>query len=100
APVPRGWQDAGIAIDAKDIAETAAPAPISVDRPPLYRAAWYRVLELFGMRRNSQGGFGGVARSDESLVGNLWIHFPFPPDVKKKSAKLVKIVAGDPTPPR
>jgi hypothetical protein len=60
AHVLRRWQDGGLVIEALDVASGAQPAPISVDEPPWYRAAWQRVLAIFGLRRNWRGGFGGV----------------------------------------
>lgn len=60
AHILRRWQDAGITIQAKDLANAAPPAPITVDRPALYRSAWQRVLAIFGLRQNPQGGFGGL----------------------------------------
>jgi len=60
AHVLRRWQDAGLVIEALDVAGTAGPVRITVDEPPWYRAAWQRVLAIFGLRRNWRGGFGGV----------------------------------------
>ena len=60
AHVLRRWQDAGLSIEAKDVADGAPPQPITVKRPPWYRRAWLRVLELFGLGRGSPGGFGHV----------------------------------------
>jgi hypothetical protein len=54
------WQDAGMALAAKDVAGGARPGPITVDRPAWYRSAWQRVLAVLGLRRGPRGGFGGV----------------------------------------
>ena len=56
----RRWQDAGLALEAKDVADAAPPAPIMVDRPAWYRRVWYRTLTALGLRRSGRGGFGGV----------------------------------------
>jgi hypothetical protein len=63
AHVLRRWQDAGMAIESKDLAVAGLPVPITVDRPPRYRATWYRVLALLGLRRCLGGGFGGIVPS-------------------------------------
>jgi hypothetical protein len=54
------WQDAGLAIEAKDVAQTTPPTPLTVARPPRYRSVWHRVLTVLGLRRGAHGGFGGV----------------------------------------
>jgi hypothetical protein len=56
--VLRRWQDAGIAIDAKDVADKQPPGPLEVPRPKWYRLAWERVLMALGLRLGPQGGFG------------------------------------------
>jgi hypothetical protein len=56
--VLRRWQDAGIAIDAKDVADKNPPRQIDVARPPWYRLAWERTLSMLGLRRGWHGGFG------------------------------------------
>jgi hypothetical protein len=60
AHVLRGWQDAGLVIEAKDIATAEAPERLTVAVPRQYRAMWYRILEILGLRRNELGGFGAV----------------------------------------
>ncbi len=60
AHVLRRWQDAGMRIDAVDLAAGAGSAPLVVDQPEWYRAAWQRALAILGLRRGSQGGFGRV----------------------------------------
>ena len=54
------WQEGGIVIEAKSLADDAAPAKIEVTRPSMFRIAWYRVLATIGLRRNPLGGFGGT----------------------------------------
>src|SRR5262245_39500868 len=61
------WQDAGLLIEAKDVAQSGPPGPVAVDRPTWYRAAWYRVWAMLGLRRCSEGGFG--ARYPEATHG-------------------------------
>jgi hypothetical protein len=60
AHVLRRWQEAGLAFNGKDLNDGNQPAPLIVTAPPRYRSMWYRLLELFGLRRNELGGFGAV----------------------------------------
>lgn len=55
-----GWQDAGVAIYALDLARDPAPREMQVRRPPWYRAAWRRALARAKLRPSAAGGFGGV----------------------------------------
>jgi hypothetical protein len=52
------WQEAGLKILSKDLADDALPSPISVRRPSRFKAVWYRALAQVGLRRSSAGGFG------------------------------------------
>lgn len=52
------WQEAGLEILSAGITDETL-VPIRVEKPSRYRAAWYRALEIFRLRRNSVGGFGG-----------------------------------------
>jgi len=52
------WQEVGIAILSKQLADNAPPSEIRVQRPSRYKAAWYRALAVLGLRRSSAGGFG------------------------------------------
>jgi hypothetical protein len=54
------WQDAGIGIEVKDVADTAPPVVMRVARLAWYRLAWRRVLEMLGMRRSPRTGFGRI----------------------------------------
>jgi hypothetical protein len=58
--VLRRYQDAGMAVEWQDPAQAGGPQPIRVGRPRWFRFAWYRLLALLGLRRNSTGGFGGL----------------------------------------
>jgi hypothetical protein len=60
ALVLRRWQEAGITIEAKDVAEQAPPALIRVAPPPWYRRLWLRVLEFLGLDPRPSKGFGSV----------------------------------------
>jgi hypothetical protein len=60
AHVLRRWQEAGIAVEARDPDIATPPRPIVVDRPARYRGMWYRVLALLGLRAAPIGGFGSV----------------------------------------
>lgn len=46
------WQQAGIGVYGSDGVQ------MRVQRPPQFRALWYRALAMTGRRRNSAGGFG------------------------------------------
>ena len=48
------WQEAGLRIRGRGGRE------IRVERPPRYRALWYRALATLGLRRNDTGGFGSL----------------------------------------
>jgi hypothetical protein len=61
-----GWQQAGIGIGAFVLGTDAAPRAITVSRPNMYRAAWYQMLQTFGLRRSLLGGFGGLVPSPSS----------------------------------
>ncbi len=54
------WQDAGLEITGKDLADREPPARIRVRPPPWYRRAWLRFLEMLGLGRGPEGGFGNV----------------------------------------
>jgi hypothetical protein len=54
------YRQAGLEIDRQPPDLTAAPQPIEVRRPSLFRSVFYRALTLSGLRRNSAGGFGAV----------------------------------------
>jgi hypothetical protein len=57
--VLRRWQDAGLVIEAKNVASDSPPAPITVERPAWYLRAWYRILTILGLKRGPHGGYGG-----------------------------------------
>jgi hypothetical protein len=52
------WQQAGIDIWARRTDTPETIERITVKRPPLFKAAWYRVMAMLGLRRSSAGGFG------------------------------------------
>ena len=52
------WQEAGIEIYGKSLADEGGPSRIWVKRPSRFKMVWYRALALMGFRRNSAGGFG------------------------------------------
>jgi hypothetical protein len=52
------WQEAGLSILSRNLADDAPPSPISVRRPSRFKAVWYRALAQIGLRRSSAGGFG------------------------------------------
>jgi hypothetical protein len=60
------WQEEGIAIESKSARFGDAPTLIQVRKPFRFRAAWYRALAAFGLRRNDAGGFGGYPPSPSS----------------------------------
>lgn len=54
------WQEAGIEIYLQDPAADQPPRPLTVQRPSRFRGLAYRALAVFGLKRNSAGGFGSV----------------------------------------
>lgn len=58
--VLRRWQEAGLSIEVKDLADLSPPSRVEMTRPAWYRAPWQRVLAAFRLRRNPKGGFGEV----------------------------------------
>lgn len=52
------WQQAGLAIYAKDLSANAAES-IVVRRPSRFKSLWYVLLVTLGMKRSSADGFGG-----------------------------------------
>jgi hypothetical protein len=52
------WQEGGITVLAKKLDDNSPPSEIAVQRPPRYKAAWYRALAQLGLRRSSADGFG------------------------------------------
>jgi hypothetical protein len=54
------WQEAGLALHALDLAESAPAAPLVVDRPPSYRSICYRADAAFGLHPSATGGFGSI----------------------------------------
>jgi len=68
AHVLRRWQEAGIRITIGDLKTGGEPQHYQVERPSLFRRAWYRAVALIGLRRNDVGGFGS-AIPEESTGG-------------------------------
>jgi hypothetical protein len=54
------WQQAGIAITAKNVRTPDPANPIVVSKPSRFKRLWYVAMVLVGLERNSTGGFGGV----------------------------------------
>jgi hypothetical protein len=57
------WQRAGVSIMGITVApdtDVRFPQPITVQRPPFFRNAWYGLMARMGLRPNLLGGFGGV----------------------------------------
>lgn len=54
------WQQGGLVIESKSLADDQAPAAIEITPPSRFRAAWYRFLATLGLRRSPLGGFGGA----------------------------------------
>jgi len=54
------WQEGGISIAQKSLADDLAPGAIQVTRPSMFRTVWHRFLATLGLRRNPLGGFGGT----------------------------------------
>jgi hypothetical protein len=60
ASVLRPWQEAGMAIEAKDVLNLKPPHSIRIELPPWYRRAWQGLMSLLGMRQSPRAGFGYV----------------------------------------
>jgi hypothetical protein len=54
------WQEAGIRIYSKSLANDENASAIRVSTPLRFRRAWYRALAIVGLRRSSAGGFGAI----------------------------------------
>ena len=63
------WQQAGLPLRVVTPVPGAAPQPLSVRRPRLFRWMWHRALASLGLRRNSAGGFGAVVPMPSSSSG-------------------------------
>ena len=71
AHVLRRWQDAGIRITIGDLATGGEAQPFQVERPSLFRRAWYRAVALMGLRRNDVGGFGSAIPEQSTGGGGM-----------------------------
>jgi hypothetical protein len=60
AHVLRRWQEAGVEIYLQDPSIDEPPRPLTVQRPSSFRNLAYRAFALFGLKRNSAGGFGSI----------------------------------------
>lgn len=60
AHVLRRWQEAGVEIYLQDPGADEPPRPLTVQRPSSFRNLAYRAFALFGLKRNSAGGFGSI----------------------------------------
>ena len=60
AHVLRRWQEAGVEIYLQDPSADEPPRPLTVQRPSSFRSLAYRAFALFGLKRNSAGGFGSI----------------------------------------
>lgn len=60
AHVLRRWQEAGIELYLQDPGVDEPPRPLTVQRPSSFRSLAYRAFALFGLKRNSAGGFGSI----------------------------------------
>ncbi len=63
------WQERGLRIRGASLNSNAAAGDIRVTRPNLFRLAFSRLLVMFGLRRNSAGGFGAVVPEESSGGG-------------------------------
>lgn len=54
------WKEAGIRVMTQKRGANSTARPLSLLRPPGYRALWHRALAALGFRRNSAGGFGSL----------------------------------------
>ena len=69
--VLKRWQDSGIEISVTSIAKPSDIQRIQITRPSNYRSIFYKALVLFGLRRNSTGGFGALVPEPSSSGGGF-----------------------------
>lgn len=63
------WKEAGIRILAADHGSDLRVAPVDVPKPSRFRLAWARMMAMFGLRRNSAGGFGARIPEETTYSG-------------------------------
>jgi hypothetical protein len=63
------WQEAGLTIYLSTPTRLQSPTPITVSKPSDFGALWYRFQCLFGLRRNSAGGFGSIVPEPSQSTG-------------------------------
>jgi hypothetical protein len=56
----RAWQNAGLAIEVKELDEAGAPRPVEVSTPSFFGKCFYHALKMLGFKRSTLGGFGGI----------------------------------------
>jgi hypothetical protein len=54
------WQEAKIALTIVDVAAKRMLADAELEPPTSFRSVWYAAAALFGLRRNTVGGFGST----------------------------------------
>jgi hypothetical protein len=60
ARVLRSWQEAGLTLEVKDLAEAGLPHRLVVPPIPWYRRWWDGLLQLLGVQRRPRDGFGYI----------------------------------------
>jgi hypothetical protein len=63
AQVLRVWQEAHIALETKDLADSGPPHRLIVPPIPSWRRWWHRLLSRLGLRRSPRDGFGYIVPS-------------------------------------
>lgn len=63
------WQQAGLLLNTVVPGAHAAPQPLPIQRPSMFRWALHRFFAGFGLRRNATGGFGAVVPLASSSSG-------------------------------
>lgn len=63
------WKEGGIELLGQDAQGAGPPQPLTVSPPKGFKALWYRLLAMAGLRRNSAGGFGSVIPQVASGAG-------------------------------
>jgi hypothetical protein len=54
------WQQAGIQMQQRNPNHGEGLPALEVRQPSMFRSLWYRALAVWGLRRNSAGGFGSI----------------------------------------
>lgn len=66
------WQAAGVELFITTPQDAAAPQRCRVNRPAGLRSVLWRLMQVFGLRRHTLGGFGALVPEPGSSAGGGW----------------------------